>query len=364
MSADRRAPAADRRGRRADRARRRARSATTRRSDCCPAPTDREQGKHRCYTEADVERIKEIVRLRDLLGLSLEQLSRAARGRDRTGRAPPRVPRDRGCRAPKRILRPRRAPHRRPARARAQPRRRARAARAGAGGQAAGTSRESSRARRASAEDPQRHRWRNHGLRTPYRHSCEHSQPSAPEPIRLAMGGLHTVAPRRPSRQSRHASDPFARPGCRALAALGAAIVGLVNIASALTPNIRWRGHLLLELEPVAGDAAVPRAGAARRRRAAARRAVPAQAPPARVAGRDRADARARAVRPAEGPRLRGDRVTWAAALALLSPAPRVQVATSRSRCARRCGGPLLGAAACSLRRRDLGAPVRRCSAS
>jgi MerR family transcriptional regulator, repressor of the yfmOP operon len=37
--------------------------------------TNREQGKHRCYTQADVERINEIVRLRDLLGLSLEQLS-------------------------------------------------------------------------------------------------------------------------------------------------------------------------------------------------------------------------------------------------------------------------------------------------
>jgi DNA-binding transcriptional MerR regulator len=35
----------------------------------------REQGKHRCYTSADVERIAEIVRLRDLLGLSLDQLS-------------------------------------------------------------------------------------------------------------------------------------------------------------------------------------------------------------------------------------------------------------------------------------------------
>jgi len=35
------------------------------------------------------------------------------------------------------------------------------------------------------------------------------------------------------------------------LAALAAAVVGLVNIASALTPNIRWRGHLLLEFEPV-----------------------------------------------------------------------------------------------------------------
>ncbi len=36
-----------------------------------------------------------------------------------------------------------------------------------------------------------------------------------------------------------------------AAAALGAALVGLVNIASALTPSIRWRGHLLLGIEPV-----------------------------------------------------------------------------------------------------------------
>ena len=37
--------------------------------------TDRELGKHRCYSREDVDRIKEIVRLKDLLGLSLEQLS-------------------------------------------------------------------------------------------------------------------------------------------------------------------------------------------------------------------------------------------------------------------------------------------------
>jgi lysyl-tRNA synthetase class 2 len=35
------------------------------------------------------------------------------------------------------------------------------------------------------------------------------------------------------------------------LAALAAALVGLVSIASSLTPNIRWRGHLLLDFEPV-----------------------------------------------------------------------------------------------------------------
>ena len=39
---------------------------------CEPA---REQGKHRAYTQADVDRVKEVLRLRDLLGLSLEQLA-------------------------------------------------------------------------------------------------------------------------------------------------------------------------------------------------------------------------------------------------------------------------------------------------
>ena len=40
-----------------------------------PGAADRVQGKHRCYTDADVERVGEIIRLRDLLGLSLDQLS-------------------------------------------------------------------------------------------------------------------------------------------------------------------------------------------------------------------------------------------------------------------------------------------------
>lgn len=39
------------------------------------AEVERAEGKHRWYTQADVERVREIVRLRDLLGLSLEQLS-------------------------------------------------------------------------------------------------------------------------------------------------------------------------------------------------------------------------------------------------------------------------------------------------
>jgi MerR family transcriptional regulator, repressor of the yfmOP operon len=35
---------------------------------------EREQGKHRVFSEADVERVQELKRLRDLLGLSLEEL--------------------------------------------------------------------------------------------------------------------------------------------------------------------------------------------------------------------------------------------------------------------------------------------------
>jgi DNA-binding transcriptional MerR regulator len=40
-----------------------------------PGEHDREQGKHRVYTEADVDRVREIMRLRDLLGLTLEEVS-------------------------------------------------------------------------------------------------------------------------------------------------------------------------------------------------------------------------------------------------------------------------------------------------
>jgi DNA-binding transcriptional MerR regulator len=40
-----------------------------------PEAGEREQGKHRSYSQADVERVRELIRLRDLLGLSLEQLS-------------------------------------------------------------------------------------------------------------------------------------------------------------------------------------------------------------------------------------------------------------------------------------------------
>jgi MerR family transcriptional regulator, repressor of the yfmOP operon len=35
---------------------------------------ERDRGRHRLYTEADVERLRELLRLRDLLGVSLEEL--------------------------------------------------------------------------------------------------------------------------------------------------------------------------------------------------------------------------------------------------------------------------------------------------
>ena len=40
-----------------------------------PAADDRAQGKHRVYTQADVDRVREIMRLRDLLGLTLDEIS-------------------------------------------------------------------------------------------------------------------------------------------------------------------------------------------------------------------------------------------------------------------------------------------------
>jgi len=39
-----------------------------------PAAGSRERGAHRLYAEADVERLTELLRLKDLLGLSLEEL--------------------------------------------------------------------------------------------------------------------------------------------------------------------------------------------------------------------------------------------------------------------------------------------------
>jgi len=43
-----------------------------------PASGDREPGAHRTYAEGDVERLTELLRLKDLLGLSLEELGQLA----------------------------------------------------------------------------------------------------------------------------------------------------------------------------------------------------------------------------------------------------------------------------------------------
>jgi DNA-binding transcriptional MerR regulator len=43
-----------------------------------PASAERESGRHRLYTEGDVERLRELLRLRDLLGVSLEELKQLA----------------------------------------------------------------------------------------------------------------------------------------------------------------------------------------------------------------------------------------------------------------------------------------------
>jgi MerR family transcriptional regulator, repressor of the yfmOP operon len=58
-----------------------------------PGPDDREPGAHRTYREEDVQRLAEVLRLNDLLGLSLEELrelvsaeeARAARRREWRG---------------------------------------------------------------------------------------------------------------------------------------------------------------------------------------------------------------------------------------------------------------------------------------
>jgi DNA-binding transcriptional MerR regulator len=46
------------------------------------ASDERETGRHRLYTEADVERLRELLRLRDLLGVSLEELKALVEAED------------------------------------------------------------------------------------------------------------------------------------------------------------------------------------------------------------------------------------------------------------------------------------------
>jgi DNA-binding transcriptional MerR regulator len=47
-----------------------------------PGGSAREKGKHRVYDEADVERLRQLTRLRDLLGVSLEELKELVEAQD------------------------------------------------------------------------------------------------------------------------------------------------------------------------------------------------------------------------------------------------------------------------------------------
>jgi DNA-binding transcriptional MerR regulator len=48
-------------------------------------PGGREKGKHRSYTESDVERLADLIRLRELLGVSLEELKTIVEAEDARG---------------------------------------------------------------------------------------------------------------------------------------------------------------------------------------------------------------------------------------------------------------------------------------
>jgi DNA-binding transcriptional MerR regulator len=88
-----------------------------------PTAPGREPGSHRLYDESDVERLEELLRLRDLLGISLEELRELAAAE--SARAALRKEWHSGGGA---------QPHRRPARADPRPPSRPRAPRRGADG--------------------------------------------------------------------------------------------------------------------------------------------------------------------------------------------------------------------------------------
>jgi len=50
-----------------------------------PATSGREPGAHRSYAESDVERLTELLRLKDLLGVSLEELKQLIEAEDARG---------------------------------------------------------------------------------------------------------------------------------------------------------------------------------------------------------------------------------------------------------------------------------------
>ena len=65
-----------------------------------PASTGRESGRHRVYADADVERLRELLRLKELLGVSLEELKELVEAEE--ARAGLRAEWERGGEAPRR----------------------------------------------------------------------------------------------------------------------------------------------------------------------------------------------------------------------------------------------------------------------
>ena len=69
--------------------------------------SQREKGAHRLYGEADVVRLQELIRLRDLLGLSLEELVELAEAGRRARRSAVSGPKARPTRSGRKSSRPR-----------------------------------------------------------------------------------------------------------------------------------------------------------------------------------------------------------------------------------------------------------------
>ena len=150
-------------------------------------------------------------------------------------------------------------------------------------------------------------------------------------------------------------SGSGSRAAVPTVAAIVAAVLGVVNLLSALTPNAHWRGHLLLAGRADRSHARLPRAGGARLCRSARRRVLPAPAPARCVAGGACPALRSDGPRHRQGPRCRGGGAHGCGSGAAL-------VGTGRVLREGRPGAAALGplARACDRRRDDPRRPRRR----
>ena len=116
-----------------------------------PAPESHAKGRHRLYTESDVHRLQEIVRLRDGLGVPLDELRSLLEAEEARGRAARALGAHRGRRRPARDPRGGARPRRRAARPAAHAPQGARQARGRARRQAAAAARAAARAQRLTS---------------------------------------------------------------------------------------------------------------------------------------------------------------------------------------------------------------------